>query len=84
MIENLMNFLVKSMVDDPDKVDITVKTDEKGYIVKVVVADEDIGKVIGKRGHIATAIRAIAKASASKEKKAVKIDFSSISESKEA
>ena len=66
MEKELVEFLVKSLVDEPDQVNVNVIEGEKSTILELRVAEGDIGKVIGKQGRIAKAIRTILSASASK------------------
>ena len=66
MEKELVEFLVKSLVDEPDQVSVNVIEGEKSTILELRVAEGDIGKVIGKQGRIAKAIRTILSASASK------------------
>jgi len=64
--KELVEYIVKSLVDSPDAVDVQVVEGEKTTILELRVAPEDIGKVIGKQGRIARALRTILSASASK------------------
>ncbi|HSL93879.1 MAG TPA: KH domain-containing protein [Bacillota bacterium] len=66
---DLVTFVVKSLVDNPDAVNVTEGRDEIGIVFKVVVATEDIGKVIGKQGRIAKAIRTVVKAANRQDEK---------------
>ncbi|MCH3906674.1 MAG: KH domain-containing protein [Sphaerochaeta sp.] len=66
MEKDLVEFIVKSLVDHPDQVNVNVVEGEKSTILELKVADEDVGKVIGKQGRIAKAIRTILSASATK------------------
>ena len=66
MEKELVEYIVKSLVDSPDAVDVQVVEGEKTTILELRVAPEDIGKVIGKQGRIARALRTILSASASK------------------
>jgi predicted RNA-binding protein YlqC (UPF0109 family) len=61
-MRELVLFITKSLVAEPDKVQVTEVQGEDGLILKVSVASEDIGKVIGKQGRIAKAIRTVVKA----------------------
>ncbi|NCO65226.1 MAG: RNA-binding protein [Candidatus Aquicultor secundus] len=71
-MKELLELLAKAVVDEPDKVNVTVVEGEKSIILQLHVAPDDIGKVIGKQGRIAKAIRTIVKSSAIKEgKKAI-------------
>ena len=63
MEKDLVEYIVKSLVDDPTAVKIAVVEGEKSTILELRVAPEDIGKVIGKHGRIAKAIRTILQAS---------------------
>ncbi|MBS3908979.1 MAG: KH domain-containing protein [Actinobacteria bacterium] len=68
-MKELLEMLAKAVVDEPDKVNVTVVEGEVSVILQLHVAPDDIGKVIGKQGRIAKAIRTIVKASAVKEGK---------------
>ena len=63
MEKELVEYIVKSLVDVPDEVSISVVEGEKSTILELRVASEDVGKVIGKQGRIAKAIRTILSAS---------------------
>ena len=69
------NVITKALVDDPESVVVTEKVEGKTIIVEVRVADSDMGKVIGKQGRIAKAIRSVVKAAAAKEDKKVIVDI---------
>ncbi|MGH0052048.1 MAG: KH domain-containing protein [Sphaerochaetaceae bacterium] len=69
MEKDLVEYIVKSLVDVPDEVSINVIEGEKSTILELKVASEDVGKVIGKQGRIAKAIRTILSASATKSGK---------------
>ena len=69
MLKDLVDYLAKSLVDKPDKVSVTEVSREGALVYELRVAKEDIGKVIGKQGHTAMAIRTILNAVASKLKK---------------
>ena len=66
MEKELVEFVVKSLVDAPDEVSVNVIEGEKSTILELKVAQEDVGKVIGKQGRIAKAIRTILSASATR------------------
>ncbi|HZD59035.1 MAG TPA: KH domain-containing protein [Anaerolineae bacterium] len=68
-MKELLELLAKAVVDEPDEVRVSVVEGEKSVILQLHVAPDDIGKVIGKQGRIAKAIRTIVKASAVKEGK---------------
>ncbi len=66
-MEELVSYIVKSLVDNPDKVEVTSENEsEKVVIVRVTVDPEDLGKVIGKGGRIANSIRTIIKSASAK------------------
>ncbi|HBP43936.1 MAG TPA: RNA-binding protein [Clostridiales bacterium] len=66
-MEQLISYIVKSLVDNPEKVEITTENEsEKVVIVRVVVDPSDLGKVIGKGGKIANSIRTIIKSASAK------------------
>lgn len=74
-MKELVEVIVKALVDNPESVVVTEKEEGRTTIVEVKVADSDMGKVIGKQGRIAKAIRAVVKAAASKEDKKVVVDI---------
>lgn len=74
-MEEILEILVKNLVDNQDEVKITKTEDDKGTLLKVKVAEEDFGKVIGKQGRIAKAIRTVMKSITAKEKQKVSIIF---------
>jgi predicted RNA-binding protein YlqC (UPF0109 family) len=69
MEKDLVEYIVKSLVDDPASVAVTVVEGEKSTILELRVAAGDIGKVIGKHGRIAKAIRTVLQAATAKEGK---------------
>ena len=73
--QELVMYMVKSLVDNPDQVEINEIVGEKSTILELRVVKEDIGKVIGKHGRIARAIRTIINASATKTGKRVVLEI---------
>ena len=69
MFKELVEFIVKKLVDKPDSVVATEISGEQATIVELRVANEDLGKVIGKEGRTARAIRTLLHAAATKERK---------------
>ena len=65
-MKELVEYIAKSIVNAPDDVVVTEETDEEGIVLKLQVADEDKGRVIGKQGRIAQAIRALIRVKAAK------------------
>jgi predicted RNA-binding protein YlqC (UPF0109 family) len=74
-MKELVEVIAKSLVDSPDEVVVTETEDDKSIIIELHVAASDMGKVIGKQGRIAKAIRSVVKAAASKEDKKVVVDI---------
>ena len=74
-MKELVEVIAKALVDDPDSVVVNEREDKKPTILEVHVADSDMGKVIGKQGRIAKAIRSVVKAAAAKEDKKVIVDI---------
>jgi len=68
-MKDLLEYLAKALVDNPDDVHIEVIEGERSVILQLKVNDEDIGKVIGKQGRIAQALRTLVKAAATKQGK---------------
>ena len=75
MEKELVEFVVKSLVDAPDEVSVNVIEGEKSTILALKVAQEDVGKVIGKQGRIAKAIRTILSASATRDGKRATLEI---------
>ena len=74
-MRELVEVIAKALVDNPDEVVVTEKEEGKTLVLEVKVADSDMGKVIGKQGRIAKAIRSVVKAAAAKEDKNVIVDI---------
>lgn len=75
MEKELIEFMVKNLVDVPEEVSVNVIDGEKSTIYELRVAEDDIGKVIGKQGRIAKAIRTILSASATKSGKRATLEI---------
>ena len=71
----LIEVIAKALVDDPDSVQIIEKVEGDTTTYELKVAESDIGKVIGKQGRIAKAIRAIVKAASVNDEKKVVVDI---------
>ena len=75
-MEELLVSIVKGLVEDPDAVNVTSSTEEDGLIVfHVNVAADDMGRVIGKQGRIAKAIRTVMRAAAIRKDVKVKVEI---------
>ena len=71
----LVEVIAKALVDHPDEVVVTQKENGKNITVELHVAASDRGKVIGKQGRIAQAIRSVVKAASSKDNKKVDVEI---------
>jgi len=65
-MKELIEYIAKSIVNSPDEVEVTEEEDEQGVILRLRVADEDKGRVIGKQGRIAGAMRTLLRVKAAK------------------
>jgi len=74
-IKALIEYLVQNLVDEPEHVSVTEVPGEEATTFEVRVAANDLGKVIGKQGRIANALRTVAKASAMKNKNKVYVEI---------
>lgn len=74
-MKELVEILAKALVDNPDAVSVNMIEKEKSCIIELRVAAEDMGKVIGKQGRIARAIRTVVKAGATKYKKKMLVEI---------
>jgi predicted RNA-binding protein YlqC (UPF0109 family) len=72
---DLVEYIAKSLVDDPAAVNVNVIEEDKATILELRVAADDIGKVIGKQGRIAKAIRTILSASAAGADKRITLEI---------
>lgn len=73
-LENLLLFLARQLVDEPDKVEVTGKETDSRVDLRLRVAEGDVGKVIGKGGRIVKAIRTVMKAASVKAQKRVNVE----------
>ena len=74
-MKELVEVIAKALVEYPDEVVVTEKEEGKNIIVELHVAASDMGKVIGKQGRIAKAIRSVVKAASSKDNKRVDVEI---------
>lgn len=74
-MKDLLEFLARSLVEHPDQVRVEEKENADGVLLRLTVAKEDVGKVIGKQGRIARALRTVVKASAVKEGKQATVEI---------
>lgn len=74
-MKELVEVIAKALVDHPEEVVVTENQSEKAIVVELRVAQSDMGKVIGKQGRIAKAIRSVVKAAAAKEERKVIVEI---------
>ena len=74
-MKELVEVIAKSLVDYPDEVQVTETENDKPVVLELKLAQTDMGKVIGKQGRIAKAIRTVVKAAASKEDRKVIVEI---------
>lgn len=74
-MKELVEILAKALVDQPEKVVVDLVEKDKSIVIELRVAQEDMGKVIGKQGRIAKAIRTVVKAAAVKHNKKVIVEI---------
>lgn len=74
-MKELVEVIAKSLVEKPDEVVVTEKEDARAIVVELKVAASDMGKVIGKQGRIAKAIRSVVKAASADLPKKVLVDI---------
>jgi len=74
-MEQLIRVIARALVDHPDDVQIRVRENERGVVYELSVHPDDVGKVIGKQGRIAKALRTVVTSAAVKERKRVVVDI---------
>ncbi|MCI9284038.1 MAG: KH domain-containing protein [Lachnospiraceae bacterium] len=74
-MKELVEVIARALVENPDEVVVTETEKDGEIVIELKVAPSDMGKVIGKQGRIAKAIRSVVKAAASKEDKKVVVDI---------
>jgi predicted RNA-binding protein YlqC (UPF0109 family) len=74
-VRELVELIARSLVDNPEAVQVNEIAGEQSVILELKVAPDDMGKVIGKQGRIAKAIRTVVKAAATKENKRVVVEI---------
>ncbi len=72
---DLVEFIAKALVDNPDEVSVNEVEGSQSIIIELKVAPDDMGKIIGKQGRIAKAIRTVVKAAAIKDNKRVVVEI---------
>jgi predicted RNA-binding protein YlqC (UPF0109 family) len=72
---SVLEYIVRELVDDPDAVTVDPVDGRRGLTLEVAVGPGDMGRVIGRRGRMANAIRTVVRAAASKDGQEVDVDF---------
>ena len=73
--KELVEYVAKSLVDDPDSVKVTEVEDDEGTVIELHVAEDDMGKVIGRNGSVAKALRTLLKVTAAREGGSVQLEI---------
>jgi predicted RNA-binding protein YlqC (UPF0109 family) len=74
-MRELIEFLARALVEEPDAVRVDEVTENGDTVLEVHVADDDLGRVIGRNGRVANAIRVVAKAAATHERRRVMVEI---------
>ena len=79
-MNELVTMIVRALVDDPEQVAVNKVEGERSIIFEVRVAPDDLGKVIGKGGRIANALRTLVRAAGTKDRKSIWVDINKLGE----
>lgn len=74
-MKELIEFLAKSLVDEPDEVDVRTRNREGATVIELMVAENDLGKVIGRQGRTARAMRTLLAAAGNKQRRRYILDI---------
>ena len=74
-MKTIVEVIAKSLVDHPEAVHVEAKNEDSEIVLELHVAEDDMGKVIGRQGRIARAIRTVVKAAATRENKKVSVEI---------
>jgi len=74
-VKELLEFIARSIVDDPDAVSVSEEREDDTIVLRLSVAQDDVGKVIGRGGRVARAIRAVVRAAATKSGEFVSVEI---------
>jgi len=83
-VHELVTMIVRALVDEPERVVVNKLEGERSVIFEVRVAPDDLGKVIGKGGRIANALRTLVRAAGSKERKSIWVDINKLGDTGES
>jgi predicted RNA-binding protein YlqC (UPF0109 family) len=73
--KELVEYVARTLVDDPDSVQVTEIEDDEGRVIELHVAEDDMGKVIGRNGSVAKALRTLLKVTAAREGTSVQLEI---------
>ena len=73
--ESLVEFVAKALVDEPDSVEVKAIEDQDGKVIELHVAEGDMGKVIGRNGSVAKAMRTLLKVVAAREGESISLEI---------
>ena len=73
--KDLVEYVAKSLVDDPDAVQVVETRDEDGTVIELHVAEDDMGKVIGRNGSVAKALRTLLKVTAARDGEPISLEI---------
>ncbi len=71
----LVEYVARSLVDDPDAVSVEVQQEQEGTVIELHVAEEDMGKVIGRNGSVAKALRTLLKVMGAREGESISLEI---------
>ena len=71
----LLEYLARQLVDDPDAVRVETADEDDAIVLRLYVAEDDVGQVIGRQGRIARALRTVVRASAARERRRVLLEI---------
>ncbi len=74
-MKELVEYIAKSIVRAPEEVKVTEETDDEGVVIKLEVAEDDKGRVIGRQGRVAEAMRTLLRVVATKESVRVRLEI---------
>jgi predicted RNA-binding protein YlqC (UPF0109 family) len=74
-VAELLEYLARQLVDDPDAVRVETAEEDDAIVLRLHVAEDDVGKVIGRQGRIARSLRTVVRASAARERRRVLLEI---------
>jgi uncharacterized protein len=74
-VAELLEYLARQLVDDPEAVRVETAEEDDAVVLRLHVAEDDVGKVIGRQGRIARALRTVVRASAARERRRVLLEI---------